>query len=990
MPTGTLVGNIATTTQSRCEIKIGAVQGNVELTDGMHVDISQLAGNIDIGDSSTNAASLNVKDYVSGTFTETGALGEPSIYIEHDLVGVVPTAKTNYTPYGRVGAISYPTSPVTAGEIRDELETLTGDDRLDASAVKNIPTSSSPSPIIKSVVLNGTGQLVELVKFDDSTGNANFTRRDLDFQFVIRDSSDNLILLCKLTVLAEVGRQNTLLKIKDYISNFPVETVSEFRVTYDTSDPAGGLKVTYLSGLNGTFDFSVLNLSNRDYGNDVTFGGLTVLTPTGNEVTSSMLDTYPWQASNIIEGAAGGIASHTTGDVSNSGSYIDYRNSELQMVINNNAIGRFSSHGSRLSAGEYGSWIAPTSTDWPIDALFWTNLISQKRTETDDVTLNPSSTITLSAVDAGGTNAATMTGFDAAHRGLRFTTTTGTRGIAITFAGCLFQRVQFFMHFGTATSSGGATQDYEIVDADGNQLMSFDIPSNNNEPGDVNNFTFEFTSGSGDTVVYLRKRSTGTSQTVYLFNYGMTVNVDEPDLEPNVVVQQDSPLRGTMLPRILPSSSINHPRGSMALNGLAGNRPIWHDGNDWAYLNTTRISNTDVTGQFFFAQGNTFNESGWTGSNHDRLIPVQNHQGFPNLIRCTQSGGTITIQGPNNTQAMWDTFRAGGFRTDFRMMFGATFDGSVWVDVEPNNTSWGSTGRFEFNVTSNAGQLQITMINSGGNTTFDIDRDVMHTITMECEPNSDVASINFEGEKIGEVTYGGGGSTERGTFFYIPPGNPVNDFSFQSITTSGLDSNEFDVTLDANAIRTGLRHTVANIGASVTRRIPKGLYPEGSWINLINGSTKIALLKGEDDDKQLIGGLPELEVGPQKDVMVVQTGSPLGTNWSVQGGKTIINHQDNVSTGNSLILTVDSAGTVTGRHGTYLGDLTVTRTTTGQYSITAGSKVWGDEMTILATPFGTAAKEITSGVGGLGQAFVNTFDAAGNPLSDAFYAALYW
>lgn len=966
MPYATVTGNVNNTTASRCEINIGALIGNPTISNGSHYDIGQLVGDLTIGDCSTAAAYIRIKDYNSGTFDDSSAAGDVYFNIIHDSVGVVPTPSTGYNPYGQIGDVSYQSNSGGGAGFIPDIATLT------------------------SLGGSSTGWY-NLITWDAVTA-PDTSHLDLDLHMINSTGDGVITFSIQGTVVRGVADSNSnnsisLTQVIEESGNVLADTQFRF-VRADATDVNSALyfQMNFDSGL--TWSGTLMSKLNVNYGSAVNFGAGTLYTDVAGQEIVAEIDTLGWRALGVTSGSTGGLATPNVGSHNNDIAYIDFQDETVDIHAEETIIGKFSKIGTRLSAGEYGSWVAPTSTDWPIDAVFWTNLIAQQRVTVDDTTLNPSSTITLSAVDAGGTNAATMTGFDAAHRGLRFTTTSGTRGIAITFANCLFQRIQFTMNFGTATSSGGTTQDYEIVDIDGNQLMSFDIPASNNEPGDVNTFVFEFTSSNGDAVIYLRKRSTGTSQTVYLFNYGMTVNVDEPALEDRVVLQLDSPLRGFLLPRILPSSGA--PVGSVALDGLAGNRPIWSDGNEWAYLNTTRISNTNVTGQFFFAEGNTFNESGWTGSNHQRLVPIQNHQGFPNLIRCTQSGGTITIQGPGNTQAFWDTARANGFRTDFRMMFGATFDGSVWMDIEPNNTSWGSNGRFEFNVTSNAGQLQITMINSGGNTTFDIDRDIMHSISMICAPNSDVAEIHIEGEKIGEVTYGGGGTTNRGTFFYIPPGNSVNDFSFQSIMTSALEAVELDLTLDANAIKTGLRHNIPNISSPVIRRIPKGLYNFGNTFTIVNGSTAIATVMGQDDDHQLIGGVSSYEVAPQKEVTFTQSASPLGTVWAVEGGKTIINHNENTSTGNSLFLTVDSAGTVTGRHGTYLGDLAVSRITTGQYSITAGSKVWGNEMTIIATPFGTAPREIAAGVGGLGQGFVNTFDAAGNPLSDAFYCAIYW
>ncbi|TSE11296.1 DUF2793 domain-containing protein [Aquimarina algiphila] len=738
---------------------------------------------------------------------------------------------------------------------------------------------------------------------------------------------------------------------------------------------------------NGTMSSNLL----VNYEAGTVFGAGTLHTDTANQEIVVSIDTVNWRDQGVIQGSTGGIATKSIGAHANEIAWIDFENETVDLHAEATVIGRFSKIGTRLSAGEYGSWTAPTSTDWLFDATYWTNLIAEKRLTSDDTTLNPSSSITLSAIDNGGTNVATMTGFDAAHRGLRFTTSSGTRGLAITFANCLFQRIQFTMTFGTATSSGGTTQDYEIVDTNNNQLMSFDIPASNNDVGDVNTFVFEFTSGNGDTQVILRKRSTGTSQTVYLFNYSLTVFVDEPALEANTVLQLDSPMRGFLPPRIIPTTSANHPEGTIALNGLADNRPIIYDGEDWAYFNTTRINFSSVdTGQFFFAEGNTLADSGWTGSNMVRWVNTLNHQGFPEVIRITQTGGTVTAKAPNNTQALWDTARANGFRVDFRMMFGATHDGQIWADIEPNNTSWGSNGRFEFNVTVTTGQLQITMINTGGNTTFDIDRDVMHTISMICPPNSDVAEIHLEGSKIGEVTYGGGGTTDRGTFFYIPPGNAVNDMSIQSVTMYTMDTSDLDVTLDKKAITTGLRYNVPNVNSAIILRVPKGLYDFGNTFTIVNGSTEPCIVKGLDDDHQLFGGVSEYEVLPQKEVTFTETGFPRGNVWAVEGGKTVINHDDNTSTGNTLILTIDGSGNITGRHGTYLGAVTTTRVTTGQYSINAGTVLFDDATSVIATPKHTAGQQMTCNYGvSIGNIIVDVLQA-GTAVNDGFSVEIYW
>lgn len=506
----------------------------------------------------------------------------------------------------------------------------------------------------------------------------------------------------------------------------------------------------------------------------------------------------------------------------------------------------------------------------------------------------------------------------------------------------------------------------------------------------------DVTNGYLDLVLVRTTNSINTANQMGVASYGFGVESVQPTKSVNTVAQFDSVTRGVMLPRILPSSSVTHEAGAVANDALSNNRLMQHDGDDWAYVNTTRVDFRSVdTGQFFFAQGNTFNDSGWTGSQHGRLVPTQDYQGFDHVIRCTQTGGTITIQAPNNTQALWDVARANGFRVDFRMLFASAFDGFVWMDIEPNNTSWGSNGRFEYNVGVTGGQLQVTMINSGGNTTFDIDFDTMYTISMVAGPLADTADILVNGSKVGEVTYGGGGTTDRGTFFYIPPGNPANDFSFQSITMYTLDAADRDVTLDRQAIMTGLRYNVPNINSPMTLRVPKNLYTFGTTFTIVNGSSDVTTVSGLADDGQLFGGGPSFEVLPQQEVTFTQTGFPLGNVWAVEGGKLIINHDDSVSTGNTLELTLDStisASAPVGRHGNYLGDITVSVPQAGQYEIGVAGVIFDDQTTVTATARATSGlpRICNARVGGLGEVFVDIYDTAGTLVQDAAYVKISW
>jgi len=650
--------------------------------------------------------------------------------------------------------------------------------------------------------------------------------------------------------------------------------------------------------------------------------------------------------------------------------------------------------GTRFSSGEYAEWAVATAAAPFEGGDAWIQLVEAT---------NPIGTVTLDVTDAD-TRWSNIPS-PISQYGMFPTDDDESSWIRFRFTGAQ-AGIQANIHadWWRPATAGGAT------------IEEFDIRVGSVSGTTVDTFTYDGSTGQTTIVMDIKHipssadvingyldlfcvRTTnstngGSSAQMGILRYELGVETVEPAISANVVSQFDSSTRGIKLPSIIPSStSVTHDEGALALDGLAGNRPIWYDGDDWSYVNTTRIGFRSIdSGQFFFAEGNTFASSGWTGSNHARLIKVFDYQGFPELIRLNQTGGTVTMQAPNNTQALWDVARANGFRVDYRMMFGSSHDGSMYTSIEPNNTSWGSNGRFEFSVQTPGGQLQLIMVNSGGNTTFDLEFDVMYTFSMVAGPLAQLADVLVDGVKVGEVTYGGSGTTDRGTFFYNPPGNAANEMYWQSVTMYTLSAADTNVTLDKQAISTGLRYNVPNINSAMTLRVPKGLYNFGNTFTVVNGSSVPATVTAAADDKQLFGGSTEFSVLPQQEVTFTQTSFPRGNVWAVEGGKLVINHEDNLSTGNSLHLTVDSGGAILGRHGNYIGDdVVVANPTTGNFTIQVGGLVWDTDTTIIATPWHTASQKMSCNVGiEIGLARVDVLDAAGALLNDRFCVSIYW
>ncbi len=762
--------------------------------------------------------------------------------------------------------------------------------------------------------------------------------------FVLRVSATRVMERFDASFLGAYGEEVGQIVVERREAFWPAgEEGVLLRLIHPTADGEGPVRAQIYINSSQSLEGVVFEEGTRDHPVGGEIGGFAQYTDTGNEVVLASIDMTRWINQNVNFAVNGAIQAESIGD-SALNVWADWELGEFNIKNQDRTIFHAAPRGFRLNGGEYDAY--PVTQSPP----FGSNSTPPTLTETSSPRGESSYAVTPQGSWAVQQYLVNSVTYDCYRNTIAGTETWEivVDGQGFT-PGCVLSGTFTFV----VNLQIAMIRHYQVVDiSDDSVLGELIIPSNAVEGLYVMNWQAPVKTTFAAINIRLRVGPTNASNSIMMVNnYDYTLTYDEPGLGDGLAARIDSLQRGFMPPSIVPSSSINYEPGTMANNALTGNRPMWHDGDDWAYFNTTRPEFRSVdTGQFFFAESGAFAESGWTGSNHNRLVYTENFQGFPAVIRCTQSGGTITIQAPNNTQALWDTAKANGFRVDYRMMFGATFDGQVWMDIEPNNTSWGSTGRFEANVTVSTGQLQITMINAGGNTTFDIDRDVMHTVSMIQYAGSDIAEIHLEGVKIGEVTYGGTGSTERGTFFYIPPGNTVNDFSIQSITMYTLDAAALDVQLPRRALETGLRYNVPNVNQAMRFRVPRGLYDFGNTFTIVNGSTLSAVVSGEDNDHQLFGGLAEFEVAANTETIFTQAGFPRGNVWSVSNStRTIVDHDDGLPS-HQLTLSVASNGTVQKRFGTYTEDnVTVTQTSAGVYTIAVGTELIPDGTPITAT-----------------------------------------
>lgn len=781
-------------------------------------------------------------------------------------------------------------------------------------------------------------------------------------------------------------------------SRYPTdETLVKYSVERVTSDFNDGHIIVVELAYTSSYDVTIRSNRLEVLDPNVTFA--TQLVPhvdTGNEVPLETIDLALWQDRNIKLGVKGGIATDSVGDYGGAkGAHTNYENEVVTHRAGGADIQVLSSTGSRFSSGMFSTsegWPVFPITDFPFDASPFETLVAQKRATKADTSLNPLSTITLTGIDVGGVTRSLMTGFDGAHQGLRFTTTSGTRGLEMTFADCFFQRIVLTMRFGVATSSGGATQDYELVDENGTQVAEWTILGPDNNVGSTHEFSYSFTSGAGDTQLTLRKRSTGTSQAVYMYDYDMNVFVDRPAQLPKVGIQFDDPADGTMLQRIYPDPD-GHAQGTIALNVLASNRQIYYDGEDWAYNVTKRIEAASIASAILYDPDNgSLDDQGWTGAANAGLDVVFDHQGFDILMKMgiTGSGHSISAPASFNTQAFWENAWT-GLNLNLRAMFTQT--AGSFFNIEPINTAgfW-TAGRYAFGATINTGMVRITP--EGGTDFVDIDLSEMQSIELRVPNPSQTLegelwiggnrALNASGDPI-VFPYTGNFNGQRGIFIF-ELNDAAREWYIQSLSFLAMDPADLDVILTRQQIETGVVVAVPQVPNNVNIVIPKGIFYQNNNITGVNGGTGNLTLVSADDDNQVIY---DPVCPPKKTRIWTQGGTPWGNEWNSDSDAIPVES-------NSVFLLIESGASsilYSDASGTFKGVITPSAPQTGQYTLAiAGHALSATGAYVNATAYNLAGADInvTAAIAGLGEVFIDIYDNGGNRVNDRVWVEIRW
>ncbi len=404
----------------------------------------------------------------------------------------------------------------------------------------------------------------------------------------------------------------------------------------------------------------------------------------------------------------------------------------------------------------------------------------------------------------------------------------------------------------------------------------------------------------------------------------------EVDTQDHLVLDLQSNSRALGLPKPIDTGNTPFQDGNLR-NHPTENRPQTYQNGSWNYLNSSRfdVKTSEHTAFYYADSGNGEPlDQGWlTPAAHDGsgiiIAPVQGQYGYPALLHIVDA----TSNSPVGIEHLLDTTaEAAMFTNGFRWDFGARVDaGDTFAYIQVTSAYSGTAGRWIFSMNRSGTDTTITFTGGGSVT---VTGDAITNVSLVVPAGQTTGKLYVDGTYAFDVPYAALTITQ-GKVLHTSgsSGSLDEDFWIRDSTFFALASTTKVFTRED--IESNIRYHVPTVENQMTLTIPKGTYGIGTAFTVVNGASQPALVQTVADDSQLFSGKPTFDVMPYKEVTFTQTSFPRGNNWAIEGGKYATEH----SGGNTLQLTVNAAGVLQSRHGNYLGGITVTRVAAGVYTI---------------------------------------------------------
>ncbi len=801
---------------------------------------------------------------------------------------------------------------VTPSTTKDLLESLTGSDRLEASAIQNLPTGGGGSHEVVTKTVNPANQWMDLVVWDAlSPVTLDASAADISLYGV--STTNNFVLECTVKMFATRGTSDWdgNIKIESLITEYPTTNVpAKYRILRDSVALGDVMRFQVLIGVDFDIDWLMLNNFSLPYSSAVTFD-INNFVDIPNQQTLEEMDVTRWEELGIRSGSTDGITAKSIHDLDAACS-IDFSQSTVDIYAGDQIVGQFEDDGVSFTGGEYGSWGIAASD--PFAASLTYPVLTENTNPINPVIL----TITDSSTGSGIWQRFMYSGlgnYCVAPEDTDARLTFNYQGVDTNTS--IKTKLRIYSIFGSTWEARlpDGTVVASLVQAGGSKLYESE-------------FTFEVTEemrDNGEADITLNHVSGGFANSDAIFEWEFDVVSVEPERDPNVVLQVDSNYRGVMLPRVagaVTTLAVN-PAGAIALNKERNNSPIWSNGLSWNNIKTANFQAEKSlvdTGYFSQVKDGQLTTFGWV-SHSPGTLPVQTvdgYGGFSRLLHINDtSTGTISgaIRNLTTTEAVYLSDH--GFRWDFEWLPEAN---AVLHYMEFNASFHGGRGRFLLNFTHDASQITIT--NGSDSQTAYAPSARMLKVACFVAPASTDMQVYIDGVFAFTFPYD------------VGAGENVNRMHHTSGTSSGtgrsgylLSSNltvlqPIDHYPTVEEIQSSLELFIPNVNSASTITVPRSVFPIGTEFKVVNGSSIACTVQGHADDAQAFGGKSHFEIQPFTHATFIQTATPYGSYWTVDGE---VDHHVSMS--------IDSSHVLRSRKGNYHGEINVTSIAVGHFQV---------------------------------------------------------
>ncbi len=972
MPVATITGSVITYGMGSNLYDIGTITGAVTLGKEDHIKVINMEGSITTSTATDTHCVVEVCNYLSGNlFISTGSDGfckvkidriYPAFTLTNNSVDIVLSGWYGATILGGLQE-----APVDGKQYA----------RQDAAWSEVTAASGGTGHNFANINFTSVaGGWVDIIVWD-TLAAGTFDSYGADFIMYLQDAATGEFVTQRVSLNGSFGAviddEHHFIGINGRVSTLTASIAgATYRVIQETDDPRSPIHLQVRTSLDGInyVGISASQLS-LDYAPTTQVFPWTYYTVTGSERILSEEITDRWDELNIYDGFNGGISAESIGSPTGLGSRLRFLNDKIEHYIGNSKTLESFADGTLIS-GSSGTTISSPRYVYSVTNAS-PDLVAAG-TEFGDMSVDFAPIGATWSLDLQGAySGAAVPGWASAGSSETMVFTVDPAKIGV----LRLSNVSVTLELDLVTGSAGGS--FSMVDSDGNTVDSGNLPVPQ-EKGEYFRRTFTFPT---DGILTLTKGTTGF---VGVPRGQLNVIEAEVDKSGHLVLDLHSNTRAFGLPKAIDVGLTPFEDGNLRAHPTDGRPQVFKSG-DWSEIPATRFkvnATSHIASYYADLAGGDYLAQGCEEAPRPADLTVVNGQyGYPTLLNIIDASSSQSgVLARNFDTAFETSMRDNGFEwtTNYRHDVGLMY---LWLHV--GTTYDGTAGRWLVNLTRSGNDVIIAAV-SGGGGSITVPADKVIKYVFRCEAGSSTANLYIDGVFAFTVGKQANTSYSSGRWEITSGSSASTDEVGYILSTTLYSSNNPTVTLTRDEVESSVSLIIPSSPLPVDVIVPKGTYTVGTTLT-VSGNGDV--LRAEADDPQSFDDQPKANV--DGNITYTQTDFPRGNNWRSDSKKATTIH----SKGNTLFITVNAAGVLQSRHGTYLNGITISKVTTGIYTVLP-TDIDGHVFDITSTYIGATSMNASGGVLAegefvVGEPTVNTKAMpSGADVDSDFSMALMW